>query len=186
MTLIDQAFDTYKRESFVLPGDRAVAQEDIALPIGHNQTISQPSTVRKMLEWLDPMPGEKILDVGSGSGWTTALLSHIVGSSGVVYAVERIPELVKMGEQNCQRLNIHNALFFPTANTIGLPQFAPYDRILVSAAATEMKDELGSQLKIGGKLVIPINLTIFEMTKTVTGWSEQQHPGFLFVPFIDR
>lgn len=186
MNLIDQAFAAVNRADFVLPEDKRFADVDMPLPIGYGQTISQPSTVRRMLEWLDARPGDTVLDIGSGSGWTTALLAHIVGANGKVYAVEIIPELLKMGEQNCQRLGIDNAFFFPAGDTIGLAKYAPYDRILVSAAAHEMKEELGQQLKTGGKLVIPIDYTIFEMIKIDSGWLQHPHPGFVFVPLIDR
>lgn len=185
MSRIDQAFQAVDRKQFVLPQDKDVADQDRPLPIGRNQTISQPSTVRKMLEWLDPQPGDKVLDIGSGSGWTTALLSHLVGSTGKVYAVDIIPELVKMGEQNCMRLGIENVEFFQAADEIGLPIYAPYDRILVSASAREMHNELHEQLAPDGKLVIPVQNTIFEFTHTPHGWQQHTHPGFLFVPLVN-
>ncbi|MET0980086.1 MAG: protein-L-isoaspartate O-methyltransferase [Candidatus Saccharimonadales bacterium] len=184
MNLIDSAFNAVRREDFVLPQDRMHANDDVPLPIGYGQTISQPSTVRRMLEWLDPQPGEKILDVGSGSGWTTALLSHIVGPTGRIYAVEIIPALSRTGKRNCQKIGVTNAEFFIAGAKTGLPKYGPYDRILVSAAAEEMQDDLRSQLKIGGKLVIPIRYTIHEMTKMVDGWGDIPHPGFVFVPLV--
>ncbi|MDO8302119.1 MAG: protein-L-isoaspartate O-methyltransferase [Sedimentisphaerales bacterium] len=184
MNLIDNAFDTVRREDFVLPQDKIYADEDVPLPIGHGQTISQPSTVRKMLEWLDPQPGERILDVGSGSGWTTALLSRIVGPTGKIYALEIIPELSRTGKRNCQKIGITNVEFFVAGTKIGLPRHGPYDRILVSAAAEEMQEALWSQLRLGGKLVIPVRYTIHEMTKTTAGWNDVPHPGFVFVPLV--
>lgn len=184
MNRIDQAFKAIQRKNFVLPSDIDKADEDRPLPIGHGQTISQPSTVRKMLEWLDPQPGDKILDVGSGSGWTTALLSHLVGPEGKVYAVDIIPELVKMGEHNCMQLGLTNVEFFQSSDEVGLPVYAPYDRILVSASARKMHEELHTQLKPGGKLVIPIQNIIFELTDSGHGWIQHTHPGFAFVPLI--
>ncbi|HEV7952352.1 MAG TPA: methyltransferase domain-containing protein [Candidatus Saccharimonadales bacterium] len=185
MNRIDQAFNAIDRKGFVLPQDRDKAREDRPLPIGYQQTISQPTTVRKMLEWLDPQPGDTVLDIGSGSGWTTALLSYLVGPQGKVYAVEIIPELVKMGQENCERLHIENVAFFQASDQMGLPDFAPYDRILVSAAAREMHEELHDQLVLGGKLVIPIQNTIFELTNTDRGWQQHTHPGFAFVPLVN-
>jgi protein-L-isoaspartate(D-aspartate) O-methyltransferase len=184
MSLIDEAFTTINRKDFVLPQDIEFADDDRPLHIGHDQTISQPSTVRSMLEWLDAQPGDKVLDIGSGSGWTTALLSHIVGATGKVYAVEIIPDLVQMGKENCQRLGIHNVAFFQATSHIGLPDHAPYDRILVGASAREMQEDLRDQLVLGGKLVIPVHDIIFELTKTTTGWHQHTHPGYLFVPLI--
>ena len=185
MNRIDQAFDAVNRKDFVLPETIDLADEDRPLPIGYNQTISQPSTVRKMLEWLDAQPGDKVLDIGSGSGWTTALLSHIVGPEGKVFAVEIIPDLVKMGEENCKKLGLENVAFFQAGDQIGLPEYAPYKRILVSAAAREMHEELHDQLAQGGKLIIPIQNTIFELTNTARGWQQHTHPGFAFVPLVN-
>lgn len=185
MSRIDEAFTLTDRKNFVLPQDIDRSDEDTPLSIGYGQTISQPSTVRKMLEWLDAQPGDRVLDIGSGSGWTSALLSHIVGPTGKVFAVEVIPELVKMGEQNCQRFGIENVEFFQAGDQIGLPPYAPYDRILVSAAAREMHEELHDQLALNGKLVIPIQNTIFELTNTSNGWRQHTHPGFTFVPLVN-
>lgn len=103
-----------------------------------------------------------------------------------MFAVDIIPELVKMGEQNCQKLDIQNVGFFQANSQVGLPPYAPYNRILVSAAAREMHDELHDQLAPDGKLVIPIQNTIFELTHTPAGWQQRTHPGFAFVPLIDR
>jgi len=164
---------------------RPMADLDIPLPIGHDQTNSQPTTVRHMLTWLDARPSQKVLDVGSGSGWTTALLSHIVGKDGKVYAVERIPELVQFGRNNCARLDLKNVEFVVAGAHYGLPKHAPYDRILVSASASEFTEELMDQLKVGGKLVVPVQDTIFEVTKLAGGKTKViRHPGYVFVPLI--
>jgi protein-L-isoaspartate(D-aspartate) O-methyltransferase len=186
MNRIENAFTAISRQGFVPPQDKIFANNDVPLPIGYGQTISQPSTVYKMLEWLDPQPGDRILDVGSGSGWTTALLSHIIGPNGKVFAVEIIPELSRTGKRNCQTIGVTNAEFFIAGATIGLPEYAPYDRILVSASTDDMQEELKSQLKTGGKMVIPIRYTIYEMTKQATHWDEVPHPGFVFVPLVVR
>src|SRR5665647_2106120 len=94
MRKIDEAFKAVPRIDFLRPEHKDQHELDVPLPIGSGQTNSQPSTVRQMLLWLDPQPGDKILDVGSGSGWTTALLAHLVGPTGTIYAVERILESV--------------------------------------------------------------------------------------------
>lgn len=185
MNLVDQAFKETPRESFVLPSQKYAAGIDSALSIGHGQTISQPTTVRMMLEWLDVQPGDKVLDVGSGSGWTTALLANIVGSKGHAYAVERVPELVEFGRENCERLSIENVTFYQAGKKFGLKKFAPYDRILVSASGGEVPVELKNQLKVGGKLVIPVAYDILELTKiSDSKWDTKTHPGFIFVPLI--
>ena len=182
---LDEAFESVDRREFVPPYLRQSAYIDTALPIGYGQSISQPYTVRLMLEWLDVKPGQKILDVGSGSGWTTALLSHLIGSKGKVYAVERIPELLEFGRDNCERQGIKNAEFFPAGDEFGLPDQAPYDRILVSASADKLPDELVGQLKVGGKMVIPIQEDILVITKTAKDKLDiQKHQRFVFVPLL--
>ena len=184
--LIKQAFENVNRADFVAARYCSQVDIDAPLPIGYSQTISQPTTVKMMLEWLDTKPGEKVLDVGSGSGWTTALLSDIVGSNGKVYAVERVPELKKFGEQNCQKVGLQNVKFYLAEKDIlGLPTYAPYDKILVSASADNLPQELVEQLKIGGKIVIPIGNSIFEISKKSAKDIETiEHYGFVFVPLI--
>lgn len=173
------------RANFVPKDLRGSADIDAPLPIGYGQTNSQPYTVRLMLRWLDPQPGDKVLDVGSGSGWTTALLAYLVGSKGWVYAVERVPELVEFGEENCQRTGVKNARFFTAGDEFGLPKEAPFDRILVSASADELPPELVDQLKIGAKMVIPVQNDILEITKKSAGDLDiKRHPGFAFVPLL--
>jgi protein-L-isoaspartate(D-aspartate) O-methyltransferase len=185
MTNVDQAFKAVDRSDFVPAHLRSQVGVDAPLPIGFGQTISQPTTVKLMLEWLDAQPGDKVLDVGSGSGWTTALLAHLVGPKGQVYAVERIPELVEFGRENCRKYYVTNVQFSVADKMYGLPQWAPYDRILVSAASSGLPEELLAQIKKGGKLVIPLKNDILEITKvSATDYQTLVHPGFRFVPLI--
>jgi protein-L-isoaspartate(D-aspartate) O-methyltransferase len=182
---LDKVFREVERSNFLREEYKKDSDLDVPLSIGYGQTISQPYTVRVMLEWLDAKPGNKVLDVGSGSGWTTALLSKIVGPEGVVYAVEKIPDLVHFGQQNCQRLGSKNAVFYEAGPVLGLPSEAPYERILVSAASAELPEELTSQLRIGGKMVIPVKQTILEITKvSENNYLTIEHPGFVFVPLL--
>lgn len=185
MDEVAKAFIDVRREEFLPLEQAGMVDLDTPLPIGFGQTNSQPTTVRLMLEWLEVEPGSKILDVGSGSGWTTALLAHLTGPKGRVYAIEIVPELVDFGRDNCQAAGIENAEFFLAGKTLGLPKFAPYDRILVSAAARSLPQELVDQLKNGGKLVIPVNNDILEIEKRAGGKIDTfKHPGFMFVPLI--
>lgn len=182
---IEEAFETIDRAKFMPADVRHLAGYDQAVPIGYGQTISQPYTVGLMLQWLDPQPGHKVLDIGSGSGWTTALLAHLVSPKGKVFAVERIPELMEFGLGNVEKIGIKNAEFSTAGEELGLPEEAPFNRILVSASADEFPEILMDQLNIGGKLVIPISSDILEITKTSKkGRDVRKHPGFVFVPLL--
>lgn len=185
MDAIEKAFAKYKRQNFMPEDIQDQANWDMALPIGFGQTISQPTTVQMMLEWLEVEPGNKILDVGSGSGWTTALLSYLTGPKGKIYAVEKIEPLLEFGRNNCQNAGVKNAKFYPSGKGYGLPKQAPYDRILVSAAAKEIPQALLNQLKIDGKMVIPVKNDILEITKTSkNNYETTIHSGFIFVPLV--
>ena len=182
---IIEAFRRVDRADFVLPEYASHAYADTALPIGHGQTISQPYTVALMLELLAPHEGERILDVGSGSGWTTALLAEIVGPEGAVYGVELVPELVAFGQENIAAYGFANASITQATDVLGLPAHAPYDNILVSAADTHVPEQLVAQLKEGGTMVLPVGSAIVRVYKTPEGAvEEERHEGFAFVPLL--
>ncbi len=182
---IDEAFAAVPRRNFLPENMVDNAKLDVPLPIGFGQTNSQPTTVAMMLDWLDVEPGQKILDIGSGSGWTTGLLSYLAGKQGKVEAVEIVPELVEFGRDNCARLGIKNVEFHQAGKTYGWTEQAPYDRILVSAAAESMPEELFTQLKNGGRLVVPVKSTIYIIDKDETGKiTQREQPGFMFVPLV--
>lgn len=210
--LIKEAFQKIKREDFLPEEMKNLAELNEALPIGFGQTISQPLVVAFMLEQLQPKPGEKILDIGSGSGWTTALLAHIVsqkGSSksqipnfkqipnpkfqnpkGKVIAIEIVPELKEFGEKNVAKYGFveKGAVEFVLADGFkGLPEEAPFDKILTSASAKEIPIAWKEQLKIGGKIVAPIESSIKTIIKkSETEFEEIEYPGFVFVPLIQK
>jgi protein-L-isoaspartate(D-aspartate) O-methyltransferase len=184
---IEEAFRSVDRKNFLPEAEADYADIDIPLPIGFGQTNSQPSTVKMMLRWLEAQAGEKVLDVGSGSGWTSALLSKLVGPYGKVHAVEIIPELVEFGQENCARLAIKNIEFHQASKDFGLKKHSPYDRILVSAATEYVPKTLIEQLKATGKLVIPIKYDVLEISKTSFNKTETIiHPGFAFVPLVSN
>ena len=162
------AFLAIPREEFVQNDLKKNADSNIALPIGHGQTISQPMVVAFMLELLDVQKGQHILDVGSGSGWTTALLANIVGKNGKVIAIEILKDLFEKGKYNVEKLDfIKNGIvdFYCQSAENGFEKNAPYDRILVSASANKIPDSFKQQLAIGGKMVLPINDEIWFVEK---------------------
>lgn len=182
---IIEAFLKIDRANFIPDEFKDKTYIDAPLPIGKGQTISQPSTVAFMLELLHPKKDDKILDIGSGSGWTTALLCQIVGKEGLVIGVERIDELVKTSQNNLSKFNFGKNCFIKKAtSSIGIPG-EKFDKILISASAEYFPEGLLDQLQIGGTLVIPIKNSIFKFEKiseTITQKSE--YPGFVFVPLI--
>ncbi len=157
MDAVRSAFDAVPRADFLRRGSRASAAYDGPIGIGHGQTNSQPRTVEAMLRLLEVRAGDRVLDVGSGSGWTTALLAQLTGPGGAVIGVEIEPELATWGAANlgargCPWARIQEA----AAGVLGLPQHAPYDRILVSADGGRVPDELIAQLAAGGRMVLPV------------------------------
>ena len=145
------------RHLFVDEALASRAYEDTALPIGLGQTISQPWVVARMTEaLLDGFDGEKVLEIGTGCGYQTAILAPLVKK---VYTVERIPELLRRAKQRLRELDIYNVQFRPGDGWQGWPKYAPYDGILVAAAAPEVPRKLLEQLAPGGRLVMPVGPT---------------------------
>ena len=185
---IIEAFKKVKRKDFLPEDIKNLAEFNEALPIGFGQTISQPLVVAFMLEQLDLKEGDKILDVGSGSGWTTALLAEIIGSKGKVIAIEVIPELMEFGKKNVEKYNFieKGVVEFVCADgSKGYKKAAPFDKILASAAAPELSPTWKEQLKIRGRIVTPIGSSIWLfIKKTEKEFEEIEYPGFAFVPLI--
>jgi protein-L-isoaspartate(D-aspartate) O-methyltransferase len=188
--LIIDAFSEMHRIEFVQREFEEIAEADIPLPIGHGLTISQPKTVALMMELLNPQKDQNILDVGSGSGWTTAILSYVVGSNGKVTAIERLSELCELGKNNVDKFQYVKkgiAEFHLGDGSQGYPHNAPYDRILVSAVTDEIPKALKDQLKIGGKMVIPVRNDIWYLKKNgEDDFYKEEFPGFSFVPLIEE
>ena len=184
-TQIIKAFENIDRKYFIPNEYKEFTYIDKPLPIGKGQTISQPSTVAFMLELLEPKSGENILDIGSGSGWTTALLCYIVGENGSVLGLERVDELVKKGQENIGKLPFNsNCKIEKAGKELGTPG-KKYNKILVSASANEIPKELFEQLEIGGILVVPVKNSIFKFKKISHDQIiNEEYPGFVFVPLI--
>lgn len=183
------AFIKADRLKFVTPTYYNSAYLDEALPIGYGATISQPTTVAFMLELLQCQPGQKVLDIGTGSGWKTALLAELVGEAGQVYTIERVPELSGQAKKNLSAFNYKNINFITGDGSKGLPDIAPFDRIIVSAAAKNFPPSLKYQLTVDGRLVLPVGQgvqDIVAMTRlSEDEWDEEKYPGFVFVPLVE-
>lgn len=193
------AFRAAPRAHFLPAPYRAHADLDQPLPIGRASTNSQPSTVRIMLELLDARPGQHVLDVGAGSGWTTALLAHLVGPDGDVLGLELDPDLAAWGAAN---LAAHRAACTPVSSAVaasaparlqpadptmlGFPAHAPYDRILVSAMATHVPEALVAQLADGGVLVVPVagRMAVVRRAPRAPEPEVSLHGYFRFVPLV--
>jgi protein-L-isoaspartate(D-aspartate) O-methyltransferase len=183
---VREAFEATPREHFLPESQRRFAEADQALPLSHGQTNSQPTTVRNMLDLLDVEPGQKVLDVGSGSAWTTALLAHLVGPEGTVYGVELVPELVELGRANLAGLDLpHARIDRADPAVLGRPDDAPYDRILVSAEARRMPQSLVDQLAEGGVMVVPVNGRMARVERRAKGLRTSWHGYYRFVPLVE-
>ena len=179
----DAAFAAVPRAWFLPAGARARADFDGPIHIGHDQTCSQPRTVRNMLALLDPQVGDRVLDVGSGSGWTTALLAELVGPTGRVHGVELEPALVAWGAANLTRGSWPRATIEAARpGVVGLPADGPYDRILVSADAREIPADLLDSLADDARLVLPVRGTMTVVDRSDRGDDVTEHGGYRFVP----
>lgn len=181
---IIEAFRAVDRADFVPEASRAHAHSDYPIHIGHQQTISQPTTVAFMLELLAPKAGDHILDIGAGSGWTTALLGHIVGTHGFVLGLERVDELVEYGTHNVEKYNMPQVAIERASAELGKPSRAPFNGILLSAAARTFPNELLSQVHEGGIIVLPVKNAIWKVTRFEHQPIIEKHDGFVFVPLI--
>ena len=181
---IIKAFEKFERKYFV-PDTLAIAANiNRPLPIGSGQTISQPLTVAFMIELLQPGKGHKILEIGGGSGWQTAILSEIVGLKGKVYAFEIVKSLAEFGKKNIKRFDLKNVIFKHKDVSEGYENGAPYDRIISGAAFTKIPKKLKNQLKVGGILLAPTQDDDIRkiIRKSKDKFDEEVFPGFVFVP----
>jgi len=179
---IISAFEKIKREDFISKNLKEKAYEDLPLPIGSNQTISQPYTIAFMLTLLELQNNQKILEVGSGSGYVLALINEISKNSQI-YGIERVKELFDKSKKVLKKEE--NIKIIHDNGLKGLQKEAPFDRILASAAAKEIPSELVKQLKIGGTLVIPVRNIIVQLKKFTNENQIKEFPGFAFVPLIE-
>ena len=182
-----EAMEKVPRHEFVEEGLKGVAYQDNPLPIGMDQTISQPYIVALMTDLLDISKGHKVLEIGSGSGYQAAVISHLAMS---VITVERIPKLFKKAKETLRKLGYNNITVVMADGSIGYREYAPYDRIIVTAASPSVPEELIEQLADAGKIVIPVGgmytqqLVVLkkEGDKTI----RTESIGVRFVPLLGR
>jgi len=181
---IIKAFEKVDRKYFVPKSLAQYAYLNQPLPIGSSQTISQPLTVAFMLELLEPKRGQKILEIGGGSGWQTAILSEIVGKNGKVYSFEIVKSLADFGKKNLKRHKLKNIVYKHRDVSKGYEKEAPYDRIISGAAFRNIPKEIKNQLKINGILVAPTQEHDIRKIQrnSKNNFKEDIIPGFVFVP----
>lgn len=194
---IIKAFRKIKRVDFIPEENRNLSEINEALPIGFGQTISQPLVVAFMIEQLDPKKGDKILDIGAGSGWTSALLAEVVGEKGKIISIERIPELFEFGKKNVSKYNFLKKKiieFICADGSKGYPNIVSYpglkegfDKILCSATLKDKIPEIWKEeLKEGGRIVCPIGHSIWCFIKRGSDFEKEEYPGFSFVPLVNK
>ena len=179
------AMQTVPRHDFVAPGDEGVAYQDRALPIGYGQTISQPYMVALMCELLDVGPQHRVLEIGAGSGYQAAVIGHLAAE---VYAVEIVPELVQRARGVISRLDYSNVHIIHGDGTLGHAPAAPFDRIIIAAAAPDIPEPLPRQLVDGGKIVAPVGKRGAQTCTVATKHGEEldveRGIGCVFVPLL--
>lgn len=175
------------REEFVPEALRDEAYDDRALPIGFHQTISQPYTVAFMLESLGLRSSDKVLEIGTGSGYAAAVMSQLVTT---VHTIERIPELAQSAQRRLQRLGYRNVQVHVGDGSLGLPQHELLDAIVVTAAAEVLPPPFAKQLADGGRLVLPLgdaySQSLYRFTKVGEQLVSEDLGGFVFVPLIGK
>jgi protein-L-isoaspartate(D-aspartate) O-methyltransferase len=184
------AFKKIKRELFVPDEYKEQAYIDEPLLIPAGQTISQPTTVVMMLDALEVKPGQKVLEIGSGSGYNAALLRVLVGENGNVITTEIVPELVKFAKANLKKAGVKNVIVVHSDGSMGYAKEAPYDRIICTAAAPKIPKVLEAQLKEGGILLIPVGPMYAQRmikARKVKGKLETEDLGdYIFVPLMGK
>ena len=182
-----QAMSTVPRHEFVGPGDAPLAYADHPVPIGEQQTTSQPYIIAAMLQAAEIKATDRVLEIGAGSGYQTALLAELANQ---VFAIDRFPTLVEAAAKVLERLGYYNVALVVGDGSLGVPQAAPYDAIIVSAAAPCVPAPLVEQLAIGGRLVVPVGDADQQVLKLVRkyaeGTSETSLEGCRFVPLIGQ
>ena len=186
---VESALRNIPRHEFVPTSELDSAYYNEPLAIMKGQTISQPGVVTRMTEWLDVKDGQKILEIGTGSGWQTGILSYLAGK-GTVYSVERHPELAEFAKENLEKLGITNAHVILDDGSMGFQEKSPYDRIIITAACPEIPLSLIEQLAEIGLIIAPVGgmpQSLALLKKTAKGIVEiKNQPNYVFVPLVGK
>ena len=186
---VELAFRNIPRHEFIPTSELDYAYYNEPLQIMKNQTISQPGVVSRMTEWLDVQDGQKILEIGTGSGWQTAILSYLVGT-GTVYSIDIHPSIVKFARANLEKFGVDNAHVILGDGSVGYTKESPYDRIIITAACSEIPSPLFDQLSEGGLIIAPVgdsSQSLRLLQKTSKGIQEiKNQPNYVFVPLLGK
>jgi len=187
---VRRAMESVDRRQFVPANERARAYDDTPLPISEGQTISAPHMCAMMLETLQVKPGDTVLEIGAGSGYHAALAASIVGPKGFVHTVERIGSLAEQARANLSGAGIENVEVHLDDGSLGWPDRAPYDHIMVACGAPSLPMPLVEQLKVGARLIVPVggrfHQELLTVTRTIEGFEQTSRGGVVFVPLIGR
>jgi len=182
-----KAIEKIDREDFVLERNLDEAYEDHPLSIGYGQTISQPYTVAFMLQELELKKGDKVLEIGTGSGWNAVLISDIIGEKGKIYTVEIVDELAEKAKEKLK--NYKNIIVLNRDASYGLPEYAPYDKIILTAAPLKIAEEFKEQLADDGILLAPVGEYTQKLIKLIRNgnkFTEIERGDFIFVPLVSK
>ena len=182
-----KAIEKIDREDFVLERNLDEAYEDHPLSIGYGQTISQPYTVAFMLQELELKKGDKVLEIGTGSGWNAVLISDIIGKKGKIYTVEIVDELAEKAKEKLK--NYKNIIVLNRDASYGLPEYAPYDKIILTAAPLKIAEEFKEQLADDGILLAPVGEYTQKLIKLIRNgnkFTEIERGDFIFVPLVSK
>ena len=182
-----EAIEKIDRGDFVLEKNLDETYEDHPLSIGYGQTISQPYTVAFMLQELELKKGDKVLEIGTGSGWNAALISDIIGGEGKVYTVEIVDELAEKAKGKLK--NYKNIIVFNENASGGLVEYAPYNKIILTAAPLKIAEEFKEQLADDGILLAPVGEYTQKLIKLIRNgnkFTEIERGDFIFVPLVSK
>jgi protein-L-isoaspartate(D-aspartate) O-methyltransferase len=186
---VEQALLSVRRDEFLPEEKKHLSYIDSPLEIGNGQTISAPHMVAIMTEEMNLSSGYQVLEIGTGSGYHAAIVSHVIGKKGQVYSVERFEELATIARKRLEKVGITNVKVLVGDGSLGLEEFSPYDCIYVTCSAPSVPPPLKNQVRVGGRIVIPVGRITGELlviTKEQKGYHQVSKGGCAFVPLVGK